>query len=158
MLTKYVPKRMAFVWVIYSLTTRFDLANGRGLNNYYSYCNPIWADEMQMQYPYNTYNLQLTPLSELFFKTLFKIALLVLDTPTSSWEWCWLLLTTTCICPEEQRWQKMEKSVASSWKFSKRTQRYHAESVKGKKLQLFPFHGCKGVEGGRSLSEKWQCV
>ena len=40
---------------------------------------------MQMQYPYNTCNLQLRLLSELFFKTLFKKnALLVLDTPTSS--------------------------------------------------------------------------
>ena len=29
---------------------------------------------------------------------------------------------------------------------------------KGKTLQLFPFHGCKGVEGVHSLSEKWQCV
>ena len=52
----------------------------------------------------------------------FTHYLMVLDIP-SSWEWCWLLSTTTCICPEEQRWQKMEKSVASSWKFSKGTQR-----------------------------------
>ena len=71
---------------------------------------------------------------------LTKNALLVLDAPISSWEWCWLLSTTTCICPEEQRWQKMEKSVASSWKFSKRTRRYHVQSVKKeKRYSYFPF-------------------
>ena len=34
----------------------------------------------------------------------------------------------------------MEKSVASSWKFSKRTQRYYAESVKKERsYRYFPF-------------------
>ena len=73
MLTKYVPKRMAFVWVIYSLTTKFDMANGRGLNNYCNYCNPIWADEMQMQYPYNTYNLYINGITLSATHTIVRI-------------------------------------------------------------------------------------